>query len=159
MYVLYGLLRSALATVDWIFRWNNLTRCAAHNWQGGRIEGQRTIQREGLNPWTIVNNNNTHLLFYYHQSSWNSARPGGALDKAYDRKMRNIPAWGSVWTAPKGILNFRATSSHLKVLDSANFCYLQSHSQGSIRVLLWRNISVALTVRWLWLVFLFQLAK
>ena len=56
-------------------------------------------------------------------------------------------AWGSVWTAPKGILNFRATSSHLKVWDSANFCYLQSHSQGSIRVLLWRNISVALTVR------------
>ena len=23
-----------------------------------------------------------------NQSSWNSARPGGALDKAYDRKMR-----------------------------------------------------------------------
>ena len=60
MYVLYGSLRSALATVDWIFRWNNLTRCAAHNWQGGRIGGQRTIQREGLNPWTIVNNNNNN---------------------------------------------------------------------------------------------------
>ena len=60
MYVLYGSLRSALATVDWIFRWNNPTRSAAHNWQGGRIGGQRTIQREGLNPWTKVNNNNNN---------------------------------------------------------------------------------------------------
>ena len=57
------------------------------------------------------------FLFYYHKSSWNSTRPGGALDKAYDRKMRNIPriSLRSVWTDQKGILSFRP-------LKSLRFC-------------------------------------
>ena len=43
-------LRSALATVDWIFRWNNFTRCAAYELARRKERGPANNSKRGVKP-------------------------------------------------------------------------------------------------------------